>query len=501
LATKEKPLRGAPKIVAAALTSAAIAGFVLSTLASGAASGSRAVALVTLQVAPRGPGSISASPAGLDDSNQTVTSPCDQNNGQESCTWRYPQGTAVKLTSSPVGGASFTGWSSPECQGTGSCSVTLDSEVTSIVALFNPLKLGVVLSVDDSGVHGRVTSSPTGISCHQENCPFGKFAPNTNVILTATPDAGHSFSGWNGACTTVNGNTCTVAVNDQPTWVGAIFDKEQPPQLATTISVQFQVRKGGNGSGQVTASKIDCGSKCSAQFGYGRAITLTERPDSGSLFDGWNGVCARTQTTCVFAVGPITSIRASFTKDTTAPTAPGAVKVTGATRTTISLSWGPATDNVGVTGYRVYVDNKAVGDATSTSFTAPGLSCGTAYAVSVDAVDAVGNRSTRTSVQTTTKACALTRRVATVRVALGTSGARFVLVTPIGPTPMQVRLLLARGTRTVASGNYRIAKGKKVLRLPVSRAVPGGSYRLTMVVAAIGTKRNYTRMVVLPPAR
>jgi hypothetical protein len=154
-----------------------------------------------------------------------------------------------------------------------------------------------------------------------------------------------------------------------------------------------------------------------------------------------------------------------------------------------------------VTGYRVYVDNKAVGDTTSTSFTAPGLSCGTAYAVSVDAVDAVGNRSTRTSVRTTTKACALTRRVATVRVALGTSGARFVLVTPIGPTPMQVRLLLARGTRTVASGNYRIAKGKKVLRLPVSRAVPGGSYRLTMVVAAIGTKRNYTRMVVLPPAR
>jgi hypothetical protein len=471
-------------------------------LASGAASGDRAATLVTLQVAPRGPGVISASPAGVDDSNQPVTSPCDQNDGQESCAWHYPPGTKVTLSAKPNGGAGFSGWSSPDCTGTGSCSLTLDSAVTSIVGLFNPLKLGVVLSVDNNGdVHGRVGSSPSGINCHEENCPFGKFAPNTSVTLTATPDAGHSFTGWNGACTTANGNTCTVAVNDQPTWVGAIFDKEQAPQLATTISVQFQVHKGGNGSGHVTASKIDCGSQCSAQFGYGKAITLTAKPDSGSTFDGWNGICTRTQTSCSFAVGPITSIRALFGRDTTPPSAPGAVKVTSATRTTISISWAAATDNVRVTGYRIYVDDKAAGDTTSTSFTANGLSCGTDYSIAVDAVDAVGNRSTKTSVQTATKNCPLTARVATVRIVRGTGGIRLVLVTPKASTPAQIRLLLARGARTVATNNYRIAKGKTALRLRVPRNLPGGSYRLTMVVVAGSTARTYTRTIVLPRAR
>ena len=102
-------------------------------------------------------------------------------------------------------------------------------------------------------------------------------------------------------------------VEDQPTWAGARFADEPPPQLPTTISVEFKLRKAGNGSGRVTASKLDCGTVCTASYGFGKPITLTANPDDGSLFDGWNGVCARTQLTCSFAAGPITSIRAAFT--------------------------------------------------------------------------------------------------------------------------------------------------------------------------------------------
>ena len=79
------------------------------------------------------------------------------------------------------------------------------------------------------------------------------------------------------------------------------------------------MRKSGNGSGRVTASKLDCGTVCAASYGFGKPITLTADPDDGSLFDGWNGVCARTQLTCTFPAGPITSIRAAFTRDATAP--------------------------------------------------------------------------------------------------------------------------------------------------------------------------------------
>ena len=131
------------------------------------------------------------------------------------------------------------------------------------------------------------------------------------------------FRGWNDQgdylCEPTGATTCMITVEDQPTWAGARFANEPAPQLPTTISVEFKLRKSGNGSGRVTASKLDCGTVCAASYGFGKPITLTANPDDGSLFDGWNGVCARTQLTCTFPAGPITSIRAAFTKDATAP--------------------------------------------------------------------------------------------------------------------------------------------------------------------------------------
>src|SRR5439155_8636740 len=126
------------------------------------------------------------------------------------------------------------------------------------------------------------------------------------------------------------------------------FDDDAKLQLPTTITVEFQVRKGGSGSGRVTASKIDCGTVCTSNYGFGKTITLTAKPDDGSLFDGWNGVCAKTQLTCTFAVGPITAIRALFARDTTPPSVPGGLAVKSTTRTSIAISWSASTDNLAV---------------------------------------------------------------------------------------------------------------------------------------------------------
>ena len=77
--------------------------------------------------------------------------------------------------------------------------------------------------------------------------------------------------------------------------------------------------------------------------------------------------------------------------DTQAPTAPGALTVTGTTASTASLSWTPATDNTGVTGYDVYRGGQPAGSVTGTSFTDTGLSPSTAYSYTVKARDAAGN--------------------------------------------------------------------------------------------------------------
>ncbi|ACU72507.1 cellulose-binding family II [Catenulispora acidiphila DSM 44928] len=77
--------------------------------------------------------------------------------------------------------------------------------------------------------------------------------------------------------------------------------------------------------------------------------------------------------------------------DTTAPSVPANLAVTGTTASSASLSWSPSTDNVGVTGYRVYRNGAQVGTSSGTTFTDTGLSAATHYTYTVAAVDAAGN--------------------------------------------------------------------------------------------------------------
>ncbi|WP_043637311.1 fibronectin type III domain-containing protein, partial [Nonomuraea candida] len=84
------------------------------------------------------------------------------------------------------------------------------------------------------------------------------------------------------------------------------------------------------------------------------------------------------------------------TPDVTPPAVPAGLEVTGRTRTTLTVSWSPASDNVSVAGYGVYLDGVAQGgDQTATSHTFTGLVAGRAYVVEVDAADPSGNRSSR----------------------------------------------------------------------------------------------------------
>ena len=84
--------------------------------------------------------------------------------------------------------------------------------------------------------------------------------------------------------------------------------------------------------------------------------------------------------------------------DMQAPTVPGGLVATPATGQ-VSLQWSAATDNVAVTGYRVYRATSAggpfsqVGTPVGTSFTDTGRTNGTTYWYRVTAVDAANNES------------------------------------------------------------------------------------------------------------
>ena len=92
--------------------------------------------------------------------------------------------------------------------------------------------------------------------------------------------------------------------------------------------------------------------------------------------------------------------------DTEAPTSPANLRMTAVSSNSISLQWDAATDNVGVTAYRVLRGGRFLATVYALSFTNSGLQVSTTYAYSVSAIDAAGNGSVATTISATTNPAA-----------------------------------------------------------------------------------------------
>src|SRR6266545_2449489 len=101
-------------------------------------------------------------------------------------------------------------------------------------------------------------------------------------------------------------------------------------------------------------------------------------------FADWTRVTLYRNGTLVWGTEPIGG-------DTTPPTAPTNLAVASKTSTTVSLTWTASTDNVGVTGYRIFDGATEVGTSATTSFTATGLAPSSTHTYTVRAVDAATN--------------------------------------------------------------------------------------------------------------
>jgi chitodextrinase len=79
--------------------------------------------------------------------------------------------------------------------------------------------------------------------------------------------------------------------------------------------------------------------------------------------------------------------------DTTPPTVPTGLAAHATGTTTDTLTWTTSTDNVGVTGYKVFRGGVQVGSVATTTFNDTGLTNNAAYTYAVSAFDAAGNNS------------------------------------------------------------------------------------------------------------
>src|SRR6266508_5871514 len=101
--------------------------------------------------------------------------------------------------------------------------------------------------------------------------------------------------------------------------------------------------------------------------------------------------------------------------DTSAPTAPTGVVVTAASSTSVSILWSPAFDNVGVSGYHLFLNGSKIGSTPLTNYIFGGLTCATSYSVVIEAYDAAGNGAARLTMTAATTACQGSSTVAAPR--------------------------------------------------------------------------------------
>ncbi len=228
-----------------------------------------------LAVTKSGSGSVSSSPAGID---------CGA-----TCSASFSANAVVQLTAAPATGYSFTSWSG-DCTGTATtCSVTM-SAAKNVVATFtiNSYNLTVTANPTAGG-----TTSPTGVTSRTH----GEI-----VNVTATANAGYTFSGWGGACTGTG--TCSVTM-DAAKSVVANF---------TLNNYALTVTNAGGGTVTSVPAGISCGSDCTESYAHGTAVVLTAAPATGYSFTGWSGgVCSGSATTCSVTMDAAKSVVATFT--------------------------------------------------------------------------------------------------------------------------------------------------------------------------------------------
>src|SRR5437016_5865615 len=130
----------------------------------------------------------------------------------------------------------------------------------------------------------------------------------------------------------------------------------------------------------------------------GASVPISAGSALGSFADGTS--------VAVSSSGGTITVQGWQPADTTAPTVPTNLSATAISSSQINLAWTASTDNVAVTGYKVFRAGVQIATVTAgATYQNTGLTAGTPYSYTVSAYDAAGNNSAQSSaVSATTQA-------------------------------------------------------------------------------------------------
>ena len=88
--------------------------------------------------------------------------------------------------------------------------------------------------------------------------------------------------------------------------------------------------------------------------------------------------------------------------DTQSPSVPAGLGAQAVSSSQINLTWSASTDNVGVTGYKIFRSGTQIATTSGTSYSNTAISASTAYSYTIAAYDAAGNTSAQSSAASAT---------------------------------------------------------------------------------------------------
>jgi len=174
----------------------------------------------------------------------------------------------------------------------------------------------------------------------------------------------------------------------------AIISARTLPLVSPTVSiVAVPTSVASGGSSTLTWSSTNATS-CTASGGWSgsKVVSGTQIITNITTTTTYTLVCTGTGGSATRSViVTVTGVPA----DTTPPSIPTNLSGTAISSTQINLTWTASTDNVGVTGYKIYRNGTPVGTSATNSYANTGLTASTAYTYTVSAYDAAGNNSSQ----------------------------------------------------------------------------------------------------------
>src|SRR6266571_4953584 len=216
-----------------------------------------------------------------------------------------------------------------------------------------------------------------------------------------------------------------------------------------------------SGTVSVTASVTIIGSLTVSQVQFYRDGNLIGSDSASPYSVSWNTTSTNNGSHTLTAVAtdilgvrwnsnPVTvTVSNGPPPDTTPPSVPTGLTASAVSSSQINLSWAASSDNVGVSGYRVYRGGTQIATTSATSFTNTGLSPSTTYTYAVAAFDAAGNLSAQSSPASATTPAAPDTTPPSVPTGLTASAV----------SSSQINLSWAASSDNVGVSGYRVYRG------------------------------------------